>query len=242
VTWAADGTPDPLAAEAAAALVAREVLGEREALTLLAAAGVPVTPWVAVPADPDAAVAAWRELGCVPVALKHDAAGIAHKSEAGGVALDLGDEAAVRAAVGALREAARGSGVELRGLLVEPMSAPGVELIVGGRRDPVVGPVVLVGLGGIFAEVLDDVAVLLAPATAATVRRHLERLRGASILRGARGRPAVDIDAVARLVSGLATVMERDPSLLEVDLNPVIAGPNGSVAVDALVVRAVAGA
>ena len=85
VTWGADDTPDPLAGEAAPGAVAREVLGEREALALLAAAGIAVTPWVAVPADPDAVVAAWRDLGCVPIALKHDVAGLAHKSEAGGV-------------------------------------------------------------------------------------------------------------------------------------------------------------
>ena len=241
VTWGADDTPDPLAAEAAAAALAREVLGEREALALLAAAGIAVTPWVAVSADPDAVVAAWRDLGCVPIALKHDVAGLAHKSEAGGVLLGLTDEPGVRDAVAALGAAAAVAGVELRGLLVEPMAAPGVELIVGGRRDPVVGPVVLVGLGGILAEVLDDVAVLLAPAPEAAVRRRLESLRGAAILRGARGRPAVDLDAVVRLVVGLASLLERDPSLVEVDLNPVIAAPAGAIAVDALVVRAVPG-
>jgi len=242
VVWGADDTPDPLAAEAAAAAAGREVLGEREGLALLADAGIPVTRWLAVPADADAAVAAWRELGCVPVALKHDVAGLAHKSEAGGVALDLADEPAVRDAAEALGAAAARAGVALRGLLVEPMAPAGIELIVGGRRDPIVGPVVLVGLGGILAEVLDDVAVLLAPVPAAVVRRRLESLRGAAILRGTRGRAAADIDAVVRLVTALAALLERDPSLLEVDLNPVIAAPDGAIAVHALVVRTVPGA
>lgn len=241
VTWAADETLDPLAATAAAAARGREALGERESLALLGAAGIPVTPWAAVPAEPDAVVAAWRDLGGGPMALKHDAAGLAHKSDTGGVALGLADEPALRAAVAALCAAAATAGVALRGLLVQPMAPAGVELIVGGRRDPVVGPVVLVGLGGILAEVLDDVAVLLAPAPPDAVRSRLEALRGAAILRGARGRPGVDLDAVVDLVVRLSALLDGDERLLEVDLNPVVASPAGALAVDALVVRTVPG-
>ncbi|MCJ7709661.1 MAG: acetate--CoA ligase family protein, partial [Chloroflexi bacterium] len=156
--------------------------------------------------------------------------------EAGGVRLGLGDEEAIREAVPALVEAAVRAGATLRGFLVEPMAAPGVELIVGGRRDAVFGPAVLVGLGGILAEVLDDVAVLLAPVGAVEVRRRLERLRAAQVLRGVRGRPSVDVDALAALVSAVAQVLVDDPTILEIDLNPVIAWPSGAVSVDALVV------
>ena len=116
------------------------------------------------------------------------------------------------------------------------MAAPGIELIVGGRRDAVFGPAVLVGLGGILAEVLDDVAVVLAPAPEPAVRRRLERLRGAPILRGVRGRPGVDLDALAALVAGVGRLLAEDPSIQEIDLNPVIASPSGVVAVDALLV------
>jgi len=132
--------------------------------------------------------------------------------------------------------AAERAGARLRGLLVEPMAPAGVELIVGGRRDAVFGPAVLVGLGGILAEVLDDVAVLLAPAPEAEVRRRLEGLRGAAILRGVRGRPGVDLDRLASLVSAVGRMLVEDATVLEVDLNPVIASPDGAVAVDALVV------
>jgi hypothetical protein len=121
-------------------------------------------------------------------------------------------------------------------VLLEPMASAGVELIVGGRRDPVFGPVVLVGLGGILAEVLDDVAVMLAPVDAAEVRARLDELRGAPILRGMRGRPGVDLDALAALVSGVSDLATGDPSILEIDLNPVIGSPSGVVAVDALLV------
>ena len=116
------------------------------------------------------------------------------------------------------------------------MAAPGVELIVGGRRDAVFGPAVLVGLGGILAEVLDDVAVLLAPVRRAEVSTRLE---GAA----RRGAPArrpraagVDVDALAALVVAVGDLLVADPAIVEIDLNPVIAGPPGVVAVDALVV------
>ncbi len=118
------------------------------------------------------------------------------------------------------------------------MAAPGVELIVGGRRDGVFGPAVLVGFGGILAEVLDDVAVLLAPVTPAEVVARLEGLRGAVLLRGVRGAAAVDVDALAALVAAVGDLLVADPSIAEIDLNPVIASPGGVVAVDALVVLA----
>jgi hypothetical protein len=95
---------------------------------------------------------------------------------------------------------------------------------------------VLVGLGGILAEALDDVAVLLAPAPEPVIRRRLERLRGADVLRGVRGRPGVDVGALARLVGTVGALLVADPSILEVDLNPVIAGPSGAAVVDGLVV------
>jgi acetate---CoA ligase (ADP-forming) len=139
--------------------------------------------------------------------------------------------------VGDLRAAAARAGARLNGLLVEPMASPGVELIVGGRRDPIVGPVVLVGLGGVLAEVLDDVAVLLAPVPADAVATRLERLRGAPLLHGTRGQAGVDVRALATLVARIGDLLAEDAALLEVDLNPVIAGHYGVVAVDALVVR-----
>jgi acyl-CoA synthetase (NDP forming) len=238
VPWGADPTPDPLARTAAASAgePAVRILPERESLELLAAAGIPVTPWRSCAPAPDAAVAAWRDLGGGTVALKVDAPGIAHKTEAGGVVLDLADEPAIRAAAVSLRVAAAGAGVPLRGFLVEPMAPAGMELIVGGRRDPVFGPVVLVGLGGILAEVLDDVAVFLAPVPEPAVRRRVERLRGAAVLRGVRGRPGVDPDALGGLVSAVARLLVADERIVEVDLNPVVAGPWGAMAVDALVV------
>ena len=197
-----------------------------------------MTAFRAVAAEPGAAVAAWRELGGGPVAVKLDAPSLAHKSDAGGVVLDLRDRPSIEAAVADLRAAAERAGIAVRGLLVQPMAPAGVELIVGGRRDAVFGPAVLVGLGGILAEVLDDVAVMLAPVSTAEVARRLEGLRGAVLLRGARGAPPVDAGALAALVAAVGDLLVGDPSILEIDLNPVVASPGGVVAVDALVVLA----
>jgi acyl-CoA synthetase (NDP forming) len=248
--WGADATLDPLALAAGRAAGLR-ALPERESLERLGTAGVPVTPWRAIPLDADAAVGAWRALGGGTSVLKLDAVGLAHKTEAGGVRLGLDGEAAIRAAVAELDGVAArvvddgANGTDrpvIRGLLAQPMAAPGVELIVGGRRDAVFGPAVLVGLGGILAEVLDDVAVLLAPVALDEVRCRLEGLRGAALLRGARGRSGVDLDALAVLVTRISTLLADDERIEEIDLNPVIAGPDGVVAVDALVVeRAPAG-
>jgi acetyltransferase len=116
------------------------------------------------------------------------------------------------------------------------MAADGVELIAGVRRDPQFGPVVLVGLGGILAEVLDDVAVHLAPLTREEAHAMLDQLRGAAILDAVRGRLPVDRDAVATILVRLGDLATGDPAVLEIDLNPVIAHAAGAVAVDALVV------
>jgi hypothetical protein len=168
--------------------------------------------------------------------LKLDAPGLAHKTEVGGVEPALADEASIREAVASLRDRASRAGIAIRGLLVEPMAQPGVEMIVGGRRDSVFGPAVMVGVGGILAEVLDDVVVLLAPIATDEVVAALDRLRGAALLRGVRGVPAIDSHALARVVIAIGDALVADASIVEMDCNPVIAGPDGAVAVDALLV------
>jgi acyl-CoA synthetase (NDP forming) len=215
----------------------RRPLPERESLELLRAAGMPVTEAVAV-ADAAAAVDAARAFAGRPVALKIDAVDLPHKSDLGLVALAVRGDDAIRAAAADLLASAGRLGIDARGLLVEPMADPGVELIVGMRRDPSFGPVVLVGLGGVLAEVLDDVAIRLAPVDEGIAAGMLAGLRGSAILDGARGRPAADRARVAALISTLSLLAVERDDLVEVDLNPVIAGPAGAIAVDALVVMA----
>ncbi len=142
----------------------------------------------------------------------------------------------IRQAATALLDAGRRHGLDSRGLVVQPMADPGLELIVGMHRDPLFGPAVMVGLGGVFAEVLDDVAIRLAPLRHDDARDMLDDLRGRRLLDGMRGRSAVDRDAVAELLVALGDLAVRRPDIIEVDMNPVIATPSSALAVDALVV------
>jgi acyl-CoA synthetase (NDP forming) len=214
----------------------RRPLGEPESLERLDAAGIPVVlPTRA--ADPDAAGAAAVAIG-FPVVLKVDAVGLAHKTDIGGVRVGLVDEAAVRKAAAELLTLVLPVGVTRRGLLVSPHRA-GVELILGGRRDPSFGPLVVAGLGGVLAEVLDDVAVRLAPVDAGDAASMLDELRGSAILSGTRGRPGIDRPAVIDAIVRLGRLLVEDPSISEIDANPVISGPQETAAVDALVVELV---
>jgi len=209
-------------------------LSERESLSLVGAAGIAVTEVVSV-ADAASAVASARRFGG-PVVLKLDAIGLAHKSDLGGVALDLRGDDAVYGAALTLLETGRRHGLVVRGLLVEAMAPPGIELILGMRRDAQFGPAVVVGFGGVLTEVLDDVTIRLAPLDTATAEGMLDDLRGALLLQGVRGRPPVDRAALAAMLVALGRLGMARPDVLEVDLNPVIASRSGALAVDALVV------
>jgi acyl-CoA synthetase (NDP forming) len=209
-------------------------LPERESLARLGAAGIPVATPIRV-ADPDAAVAA-AAAGGWPAVLKLDVAGLAHKSEVGGVRLGLADAAAVRAAADELLAMSLPAGVVRRGLLVG-RQLDGPELLLGGRRDPTFGPLVVVGLGGILTEILDDVAIRLAPVGDDEAAAMLDELRGAAILAGVRGRPGIDRPAVIAAIVALGQMLVADAAVLEVDCNPLISGPGGTAAVDALVVE-----
>ena len=216
-------------------------LSEAASLEILRRAGLAVTD--AIPAaDPDAAARAAASFAGRAVAIKLEAVGLAHKTDAGAVVLDVVGDEAVGGVTERLLETGRAAGLDVRGVLVEPMAEPGLELIVGMRRDPLFGPVVLVGLGGVLAEVLDDVAIRLAPVTAGEAAAMLADLRGAALLDGPRGRPAIDRAAIVDLVVRLGDLAAARPDIVEIDLNPVIAGPGGAIAVDALVVLEGAGA
>ena len=153
------------------------------------------------------------------------ALGLLHKSDAGGVALGLADDAAVAAAAADMhaRLAPEGYSVET---LVD--AAGGVELIVGARRDPRFGPLVLVGLGGVYAELLRDVRLALAPAGADELEALLLSLRGAGVLTGARGRPAVDVRAAAEAAAALSRVAAAHPEIAEIEINPLLVTPAGA--------------
>ena len=181
----------------------------------------------------DEAVAAAQRLG-FPLAAKVVSREILHKSDAGGVALDLRSETAVRAAFARFSRLCGGDGFE--GVLVSRMVGRPVEVIVGLMRDPQFGPMVAVGLGGIHTEVLGDVALRVAPITTGEALGAIDELRGAPILHGVRGGRPLDVRALASLVSSVSELGLRYPGLAELDLNPVFVFEKGHAVADARII------
>jgi hypothetical protein len=178
----------------------------------------------------DEAAAAALETG-YPVAVK--AQGLLHKSDVGGVALGLADEAQLRGAV-----ARMGARLGVTAVSVERMAPvdEGVELIVGCRQDPRFGPVVLVGLGGLYTELLRDVRTALAPIDEAEAEKLVRELRGAPLLTGLRGRPALDLAAAARAAAALSRFAAAHPEVAEVEVNPLLVLRQGALALDARII------
>ena len=208
-----------------------EWLGEVASKHLLRKAGIPVPSGLVV-ADADSAARAAEDLGW-PVALKLSSPSIQHKSEAGALVLGLADPAGVLAAAERLLTLPAAADAEL---LIESMATPGVELIIAARADAVV-PALVIGLGGIWTEALGDVAVVPLPAPPERIERALRTLRGATLLTGGRGGPAVDLRAVAEVASRIGELLISE-KLEMIELNPLIAGPEGCMAVDAIARRA----
>ena len=205
------------------------LLDPEAARALLVGAGIPMTRQE-VAADPEAAAEMAAAIG-FPVALKAVGPALSHKSDAGGVRLGLADRAAVfEAGLGMMTGIA---GIDR--LLVQAMAPPGLELVAGVKRDAAFGPAVLVGLGGIWVEALDDVSLRLAPLTAADAMDMLAGLQGSRLLDGYRGAAPVDRSAIAAVLVALGALAVSDPSIVELDLNPLVAGPIEVTAVDARV-------
>jgi succinyl-CoA synthetase beta subunit len=207
-------------------------LSEAESKRLLASHGVPVLEERLV-ADPENAVTAAEELG-YPVVAKLCGDAIAHKTERGLVRLRLGDAAAVRDATAELLAAGRPED-GVTGVLVAPMVSGNRELIAGLVRDEQFGPAVMLGVGGVLAEAVADVAFRLVPLTRLDAAELVDSLATQALLGPFRGEPAVDREALADVLVGLSSAAEADDSLVSVDLNPLIVVDGRPVAVDALV-------
>jgi acyl-CoA synthetase (NDP forming) len=217
-------------------------VAEFRAKALLAAAGVSV-PKGELAADLAQAEAIAARIG-FPVALKAQASTLTHKSDAGGVILNVGSADELRGAWKRLHANVQRAkpGLALDGVLIEAMAPKGpgrVELIVGARRDPQWGAVLMLGLGGIWIEALKDVALLPADAGKDAIVKALGRLRGATLLRGARGAPPVDITAVADIARRVGRILISSPGIAELEINPLVAYPAGQgvLALDALIVN-----
>lgn len=213
-------------------------LTEPDGKALLREAGLAV-PEGGLVRTPDEALALAGRIG-FPVVLKVVSPAITHKSDAGGVAVGLKDEAALQAAWQTMtaRIAAAFPGLEPDGYLVEAMAAPGLEMVVGARRDPHWGPVLLAGLGGIWIEALHDVRLMPADSPQSVVEADLDALKGRALLDGYRGSEAIDIAALAHAVTQIGALMQACPEITEIDFNPLIAYPKGRapLALDALVI------
>lgn len=189
--------------------------------------------------SPGKAVHLAHQLG-FPVSLKIDSPDILHKSDFGGVKLNLQSSEEVRKAYNDIVQRVQAASPEahIAGVVVSAMAAPGLEVILGMHRDPQFGPVILFGLGGITVELFRDVALRLLPIDRAEARAMLGEIKGAPLLKGFRGKPPVDLEALAGGLLKLAQIAEDHPDILEIDLNPVFAYPEGMVVVDARILKA----
>lgn len=221
--------PPARARARAAADAAAQTLSEAASLARLAAAGIPVVAHKLCHGV-DEAVAAWRE-----VAIKASSPQVPHKSEHGLVALNCNDEHAVAHAYIVQTDILRKMGAACEGVVVARMERGQRECMVGAHWDPVFGPVVVVGDGGKYVEVLRDTAVLLAPCSEAAVARAVAGLRIAPLLAGVRGESAVDVAALCRIAARVGRLMhEAGGAIRALDLNPVMVSAGGAVVVDAL--------
>jgi len=221
---------------ATTATTAARTLTEVEAKQLLAQAGLPVVETRLATTKKEAVEAA-KKLG-YPVVLKIVSPQITHKSDVGGVKLNLDSDQAVGDAFDAVTAAARRAAPDatIAGVSVQRMAEPGIEVIVGVSTDPQFGPVLMFGLGGVLVEVLKDVAFRVIPITPRDARQMVREIQGYPLLEGYRGQEPADVEALEKLLLGLSQFVEQHPEIEELDLNPVFAYPKGALAVDARIV------
>ena len=192
-------------------------LNEYEGKILLKQWGIPVVEEALVGNEKEAVECA-RQLG-YPVALKVCSEAVLHKTDQGGVILDIKDAGTLKRSVRDIQSRFKGTPHRL---LIQKMASPGIELILGARRDPVFGPVILAGIGGVFTEVFRDTALELAPLSIPRALAMLDRLRGAALLKGFRGQDPSDLRAVAEAVTALSRLMVKRSDILEIDINPIV--------------------
>jgi acyl-CoA synthetase (NDP forming) len=229
--------PSPVATRAGERLPSG-VIPEYAAKKTLADAGIPV-PRAELANDLHDAQRAAAHIG-YPVVLKAQSSGLAHKSDVGGVVLGIADDAALAKAWRKLHAniANARPDLQLDGILIEALAPPGMELIVGARNDPDWGPILVVGLGGVWTEALRDVRVVPALLEPNAIIDELCKLKGALLLTGYRGAPALDLRAAAQIAASLGRFISAHPEVAEIDINPLVVYPKqeGAIAVDALIV------
>ncbi|MDD3250034.1 MAG: GNAT family N-acetyltransferase [Smithellaceae bacterium] len=206
----------------------RSYLMEHESKEILEGAGIATTGHLVARSE-DEALALCEKTG-FPVAMKIVSPDVVHKSDAGGVRLNLQSAEEARKAYRAMMDTFKYQHIE--GVTIQRMAAPGIEAIIGVTRDPSFGPLIMFGLGGVFVEVLRDVSFRILPITEKDAAEMIEEIRGSDILKGYRGRP-VDLQSLRRLLLKISRLVNENPEIHELDLNPLFLYPDGYVAVDA---------
>ena len=236
LNWGAKARPEGQKIIETARQDGRKALLENEAKQLFAAHGAPVTKdLLAGTADEAAEIA--KKIGN-DVALKIVSPDILHKSDAGGVKIKLRTEKDIRNGFNAIMESAQkfNANADIRGILVSPMAAEGVEVIIGTKYDDQFGPVIMYGLGGIMVEILKDVSFSVLPITPTNARKMIEQTKFYPILNGARGKPPLDTKSLRKLLMLCSEIVEAYPEIHEMDLNPVIVHEKGLSIVDARII------
>jgi acetyl-CoA synthetase (ADP-forming) len=214
----------------------RENLTEIEAKELLGKAGIPVVESVLVHSKVEASATA-EKLG-YPVVMKIVSPEVLHKTDIGGVILGIKNKSQVASAYRRLVSLTSSltSNYTATGIAVQKMAPPGTEVIIGMSKDPQFGPVIMFGLGGILVELLKDVSFRIVPLTSKDAGEMIREVKGFPLLNGFRGRPGVDIHVLEDILLKVSRFAEETPEIKELDLNPVIAYPDGAIAVDARII------
>ncbi len=214
----------------------RTLLTEIEAKQVFKETGVPVVETKLAKSRKQAGEIA-AEIG-FPAVLKIASADIVHKSDAGGVKVGLKNKSEVERAYGAIMKAAKEKfpKAKIEGAAVQSMARPGIEIIIGTFKDPQFGPVIMFGLGGIFVEVLKDVAFRIVPIERRDAAEMIKEIKGYALLKGYRGMEPAHLPSLEDILMKVSDFVERTPEIKEIDLNPVIAYKDSAVAVDARIV------
>jgi acyl-CoA synthetase (NDP forming) len=216
----------------------RTVLTEIEAKQILSESGINCTD-TRLAATKDQAVAISEQIG-YPVVLKISSVDITHKSDAGGVKVNLPDKGAVEAAYDEIMASCttKHPDADIEGIAVQGMAKVGTEVIVGMTNDPSFGPVLMFGLGGIFVEVLKDVAFRIVPLESNDASEMINEIKGKKLLEGYRGKDPVDIPFLEQMLLRLSEFVDKTAGIAEIDMNPVFAYKQGAVVVDARIILA----
>jgi len=211
----------------------RSILTESESKKLLKQVGIPVVE-TRLARTKKEAVSLSQKIG-FPVALKIASPDVIHKSDSGGVKLGLNNAAQVKTAYNQIMESVnqKHPGAVIQGVSVQKMVPPGTEVIIGTSKDPQFGPVIMFGLGGIFVEILKDVSFRIIPVDRSDAQQMIREIKGYSLLEGFRGKEPVNIRALVEMILKISNLVEKNPRIKELELNPVFACKDSAVAVDA---------